>query len=188
VIYRKGRFGVTFFKSHDLHGRPDKTALWVWDGVGMWHVLWWTEMCRVLVGKEEGKNGLVDGKIIWIIMAVYCQHVQADSTHTVVPPCPWVICSKIYSGYVKPLYITWYLCNKHKYGKVYLINNGFLNTNSAITWGLMGTARTVVAEWRKVLQESVCTGAKEDELSTGRVWDAGFHYVTARSRLGFVYF
>jgi hypothetical protein len=26
-------------------------------------------------------------------------------------------------------------------------------------------------------------GAKEDESSTGRVWDAGFHHVMARSRL-----
>ena len=26
-------------------------------------------------------------------------------------------------------------------------------------------------------------GTKEDESSTGRVWAAGFHHVTARSRL-----
>jgi len=30
---------------------------------------------------------------------------------------------------------------------------------------------------------SVGTGTKEDELSTGRVWAAGFHHVTALSRL-----
>jgi hypothetical protein len=29
-------------------------------------------------------------------------------------------------------------------------------------------------------------GGKEDELSTGRVWAAGFHHVTARSRLACV--
>jgi hypothetical protein len=29
----------------------------------------------------------------------------------------------------------------------------------------------------------VITGAKEDELSTGHVWAAGFHRVTARSGL-----
>jgi hypothetical protein len=29
----------------------------------------------------------------------------------------------------------------------------------------------------------VSTGTKEDESSTGRVWAAGFHHVTARSRL-----
>jgi hypothetical protein len=29
-----------------------------------------------------------------------------------------------------------------------IINNGFLNTNSAITGELMGTARTVEGEWR----------------------------------------
>jgi hypothetical protein len=30
---------------------------------------------------------------------------------------------------------------------------------------------------------SMGTGTKEDESSTGRVWAAGFHHVTARSRL-----
>jgi hypothetical protein len=33
------------------------------------------------------------------------------------------------------------------------------------------------------LRGSVGTGTKEDESSTGRVWAAGFHRVTARSRL-----
>jgi hypothetical protein len=31
---------------------------------------------------------------------------------------------------------------------------------------------------------SVGTGTKEDESSTGRIWTAGFHHVTARSGLG----
>jgi hypothetical protein len=48
----------------------------------------------------------------------------------------------------------------------------------------MQTASTLEAEWRKVLRGSVSTGAKEDESSTGRVWAAGFHRVTVRSRLG----
>jgi len=33
------------------------------------------------------------------------------------------------------------------------------------------------------LRGSVGTGTKEDESSTGRVWAAGFHHVTTRSRL-----
>jgi hypothetical protein len=33
------------------------------------------------------------------------------------------------------------------------------------------------------LQGSMGTGAKEDESNTGHVWAAGFHHVTARSRL-----
>jgi len=33
------------------------------------------------------------------------------------------------------------------------------------------------------LRGSVDMGAKEDESSTGRVWAAGFHHVTDRSRL-----
>jgi hypothetical protein len=47
----------------------------------------------------------------------------------------------------------------------------------------MRPARMLEAEWRHVLQGSVSTGAKEDESSTGRVCAAGFHHVTARSRL-----
>jgi len=33
------------------------------------------------------------------------------------------------------------------------------------------------------LRGSVGTGTKEDESSTGRIWAAGFHHVTARSGL-----
>jgi hypothetical protein len=39
------------------------------------------------------------------------------------------------------------------------------------------------AEWRQILQESMSMRAKEDESSTGHVWAAGFHHVTARSYL-----
>jgi len=37
------------------------------------------------------------------------------------------------------------------------------------------------------LRGSVGTGTKEDESSTARVWAAGFHHVTARSRLARVF-
>jgi hypothetical protein len=47
----------------------------------------------------------------------------------------------------------------------------------------MRTARTLEAECRQVLRGSVGAGTKEDDSSTGRVWAAGFHHVTARSRL-----
>jgi hypothetical protein len=47
----------------------------------------------------------------------------------------------------------------------------------------MRTARTLEAEWKQVLRGSVSTGTQEDESGTGRVWAAGFHHVTARSRL-----
>jgi hypothetical protein len=39
------------------------------------------------------------------------------------------------------------------------------------------------AEWRQGLRGSLSPGTKEDESSTGRVWAAGFHRVTARYRL-----
>jgi hypothetical protein len=41
----------------------------------------------------------------------------------------------------------------------------------------------IEAKWQQVVRGNVSTGAKEDESSTGRVWAAGFHRVTARSRL-----
>jgi hypothetical protein len=47
----------------------------------------------------------------------------------------------------------------------------------------MRTARILDAEWRQVLQGSVCPGSQEDKSSTGRIWAAGFHHVTARSRV-----
>jgi hypothetical protein len=50
----------------------------------------------------------------------------------------------------------------------------------------MRTARTLEAEWWLVLQGRMSTGAKEHELSTGRVWAAGCQYVTARSRLAHI--
>jgi hypothetical protein len=47
----------------------------------------------------------------------------------------------------------------------------------------MRTGRTLGAEWRHVLWGSVSTLEKEDESSTGRVWAAEFHHVTALSGL-----
>jgi head-tail adaptor len=47
----------------------------------------------------------------------------------------------------------------------------------------MRTASTLEAEWRQAVRGSVSMRAKEDESRTGRVWVAGFHHVTARSRL-----
>jgi hypothetical protein len=47
----------------------------------------------------------------------------------------------------------------------------------------MQTAGTLEPEWRQVLRVSVGTGTKEDESSTGRVWAAGFHHVTAHPHL-----
>jgi hypothetical protein len=58
-----------------------------------------------------------------------------------------------------------------------------MNTNTAITRQVMRTSRTLEAEMWQVLRGSVGTGAKADESSTGRVWAAGFHHVSARSRV-----
>jgi hypothetical protein len=57
-----------------------------------------------------------------------------------------------------------YSCNIHKYDKVELINNGFLNTNTAITRQLMRTARQ---NGGKFLGGSVSTEANEDESILG---------------------
>jgi len=59
----------------------------------------------------------------------------------------------------------------------------FLNTNTAIAWQLIRTARTLEAEWWQVLRGSVVTGTNEVESRSGRVWAAGFYHVMARSRL-----
>jgi hypothetical protein len=41
----------------------------------------------------------------------------------------------------------------------------------------MRIATTLEAELRQDLRGSMSTGAEEDELSTGRIWAAGFHQV-----------
>jgi hypothetical protein len=52
-----------------------------------------------------------------------------------------------------------------------------------ITQQLIQTVRTLEAEWRQVLWGSVSMRTKEDELSTGCIWAAEFHHVTACSCL-----
>ena len=61
-----------------------------------------------------------------------------------------------------------------------------MNINTAITRQLIRTARTLEADWWESLRASMGTGTKEDESATGRVWAAGFHQVTDRSRLAHV--
>jgi len=69
------------------------------------------------------------------------------------------------------------------FGAIIAVNKDFLNTHTAITRQLMRTAKTLEGEWRQFLVGSVGTGTKEAESSIGRVRAAGFHHVTARSRL-----
>jgi len=61
-----------------------------------------------------------------------------------------------------------FLLSEHKHCK-----NAATNSNSESARSRMATS----------LRGSVSTGTKEDESSTGRVWAAGFHHVTSRSRL-----
>ena len=58
-----------------------------------------------------------------------------------------------------------------------------MNTNTTIMLQLMSIVRTLEAELSQVLRRSVGTWTKEDESSTGCVWDAKFHHITTRSRL-----
>jgi hypothetical protein len=60
------------------------------------------------------------------------------------------------------------MLSDHKY-----CDNAATNSNSE------NARRRMVAS----LRGSVDTGTKEDESSTGRVWAAGFHHVTAHCRL-----
>ena len=70
-----------------------------------------------------------------------------------------------------------------RFGAIIMVNKGFQNTHTAITWQLIRTARTLEAEWWQVCGVSVGTGTRGDESSTGRAWAAGFHHVTARSHM-----
>jgi len=55
--------------------------------------------------------------------------------------------------------------------------------NAATNWNSENARSRMVA----TLRGSVGTGTKEDESSTGRVWPAGFHHVTASCRLARVF-
>jgi hypothetical protein len=88
----------------------------------------------------------------------------------------YIICNKkilfvknslAYYGYspTSPLFL---LLSEHKH-----CGNAATNSNSE-----NAGSRTVAS-----LRGSVRTGTKEVESSTGRVWAAGFHHITARSRL-----
>jgi len=67
-----------------------------------------------------------------------------------------------------------------------MVNKGFLNANTAIMRQLMRTLRILEAEWRQVLWSSMGVGTKENQASTGRIWAAGFHHVTAHFHLAHV--
>jgi hypothetical protein len=73
-----------------------------------------------------------------------------------VPPYLWIILNYIYIYIYHSIRVTY--INIVKFGAIIMVNKGFLNTNTAITRQLMGTARTLKAEGRQVLRGSVSTG------------------------------
>ena len=76
-----------------------------------------------------------------------------------------------YCGYspTSPFFL---LLSEHKHGDKAATNSSSENARSRMVASLRG---------------SVGTGTKENESSTGRIWAAGFHRVTARSRLAHVF-
>jgi hypothetical protein len=72
-----------------------------------------------------------------------------------------------YCGY-SPTSPFFFLLSEHKHCDNAATNSNSENARSRMLASLRG---------------SVGTGTKEDEFSNGRVWTAGFHHVTARSRL-----
>jgi len=72
-----------------------------------------------------------------------------------------------YCGY-SPTSLFFLLLSEHKHCDNMLTNSNSKNARSKMVASLWG---------------SVGTGTKEDELSTGYVWAAGFHHVTAHSHL-----
>jgi hypothetical protein len=71
-----------------------------------------------------------------------------------------------------PTYPFFLLLSEHKH-----CDNAATNSNSE-----NARSRMVAS-----LRASVGAGTKEDESNTGRVWAAGFHHVTARSRLARIF-
>jgi len=58
--------------------------------------------------------------------------------------------------------------------------------NAATT--VIQTSRTLEAEWWQICWEAWVRGKRKmSEVSTGRVWAAGFYHVTARSLLAHVF-
>jgi hypothetical protein len=76
-----------------------------------------------------------------------------------------------YCGY-SPTSLLFLLLYEHKYCD-----------NAATNWNNENARSRMVA----CLRGNVDTGTKEDESSTGRVWDAGFYHVTASSHLARVW-
>jgi len=72
-----------------------------------------------------------------------------------------------YCGY-SPTSLSFFFLSEYK-----PCDNAATNSNSE-----NARSRMVASLWG-----SMGTGTKEDESSTGRVWAAGFHHVTALSRL-----
>jgi hypothetical protein len=72
-----------------------------------------------------------------------------------------------YCGY-SPTSPFFFLLSEHKHCDYMATNSNSENARSRVVASLRG---------------SVGTGTKEDESSTGCIWAAGFHHVTALSRL-----
>ena len=64
-----------------------------------------------------------------------------------------------------------------------MVNKGFLNTNTAIARQLIRTARTLEAEWWQVCGKAWVRGQRKMSQILGAFGFAGFHHVTALSRL-----
>jgi len=100
-------------------------------------------------------------------------------TMKIIRTCLYITCNKIF--FVKtylldycdysPTSPSFLLLSEHKH-----CHNAATNSNSE-----KARSRKVASLWG-----SMGKGTKEDELSTGRVWAAGFHLGTACSRLALV--
>jgi hypothetical protein len=73
-----------------------------------------------------------------------------------------------------------------RFEAIITVNKGFMNRNTAITRQLIRTARTPEAECWQVCGEAWVRGLKKKRQVLGAFWAAGFHHVTAHSRLALV--
>ena len=70
-----------------------------------------------------------------------------------------------------------------RFGAIIVVDKGFLNTNNAITRQLIRTARTLEAEWWQVCGEAWLREQRKMNQVLSAFGFAGFHHVTAPSRL-----
>jgi len=70
-----------------------------------------------------------------------------------------------------------------RFGAIITVNKGLSEHTRCDNAATNSNSENARSRMAASLRGSVGTGTKEDELSTGRVWAARYHHITARSRV-----